>query len=331
MPQELLKKATLLILLLICTTSDTLARDFGDLYSHQKLLAAARRYTINLKGLWREDFLSRLTISERSRAAQIHLNLPLLGLHHSPFEFYSAENRQEVIIPIMSVKFLDDLSTAQAYLERFNCRKDAIFDYIVLLGRKEDFPHIPPLRALGIPSNALDNPYVNKTSGNALKSAVYFIMAHEYAHVMYRHLGYDQITANQAQAQEIEADNFALRVMNRIGVPPLGMVGYFALLSQYDRVPADFNTAQEYGNYLKYTATHPLSSKRLINIADRLRSDPAGFVRSEPNPTQWAGRVLSIAHDIETIGKNLDDPKLREYEIMKAFRQTRSSLARACD
>ena len=306
------------------------ARNFADLYTQAELSTAAQLYSENLRAVWREDFLSRLTIAERWRAGRVRLELPLIGAQATPFEYYSQVAEKTVFIPIMSVKFLDDFSITMAYLEYRQCRRDAIFDYAVLLGRSRDYSHVAPLAALGIPDNALDSEYVNTTSANALKSAVYFIMAHEYAHVMFHHASYADITAAQAQQQEIEADNFALQVMNRIGVAPLGMVGYFAMISHYDRVPADFDSIDAYQQYLSTQATHPLSSQRLINIAEVLRQDPLGFARSENDIGQWQQRILAVADDIETIGNSLDDTHFREFMISKAFQQSPAALKDSC-
>ena len=304
--------------------------DNQKIYGQKELQTASNTYHKNLKHIWSDDFLSRLTISERRIAGDVQIDFPLVGVNSHPLDFYADPHLKVVTIPIQSVKFLDDLFTAYAYLDFFNCRNDALFDYVAILTRRTDYPPVSPFQALNIPATALENEYVNKTSGNALKSAIYFVLAHEYAHVMYQHKNYREISANQAQEQEIEADNFALKIMNRIGVAPLGMVQYFSFISLHDRVPSDFNREHEYDQYIKDTATHPMSSKRLINISNKIKADPGGYVRSEYNPNQWISEIISAANDIELIGKYLEDVKLRERQIHRIMKLSSTELAKAC-
>ena len=55
------------------------AQDVSLLYSGSYLQKAAGVYSRNLKGLWEEDFLLRLTQDERRRAGNITWGLPLRG------------------------------------------------------------------------------------------------------------------------------------------------------------------------------------------------------------------------------------------------------------
>src|SRR5205823_3447504 len=109
------------------------AQDIGPLYTQSELARAGSIYTPNLRGMWEEDLLSRLTITERQRAGVVTLHLPLVGANRGPFDFYSFAAERKVYLPISSVKFLDDVSIAIAYYESRGCGMGPISDYVGIL------------------------------------------------------------------------------------------------------------------------------------------------------------------------------------------------------
>jgi hypothetical protein len=235
----------------------------------------------------------------------------------------------------MSVKFFDDICIALAWMEKHGCNKLLVSDYVGMLRYKNNsaFPanrYPTPLSALGIPRNALDDPFVNDVSGKALKSGIYFLMAHELAHVIYGHQGYDGITANQAQRQEIEADNFALNLMRRISVPPVGIAFFFMIASRFESAPGDFGSISAYESYLRERATHPLTSARLISVADYIRDNAHDFTRGQQQPSRWYSRIIALSNDIRNIGLTLNDRNIRELQRMRSIEITPNDLRNAC-
>ncbi len=306
------------------------AQDVSLLYSGSDLQKAAGVYSRNLKGLWEEDFLLRLTQDERRRAGNITLNLPLMGENKSPLDFYSIAAQRQVFLPIASVKFLDDLSVAFVYYNRMGCDQGIVSDYAAVLRIRPQDAKGSPFDTLGVPGTALNDPYVNDVSQKILKSSVYFAAAHEYAHVMYHHKPYNTITAQQAQKQEIEADAFALEVMRRIGLVPLGMTYFFLIASRLEPTPADFPSAAEYENYLHQRATHPVSAMRILTIADEIESDTDAFVRSEKNPASTKLILQAMVPQLRKIAQTLDDPKMRIFLEQKAVKADVVGFRRAC-
>jgi hypothetical protein len=305
------------------------AQDVGRLYTEAELAKAGARYAPNLRGLWEEDFLSRLTPAERQQGGAVSLALPLIGAQRSPIDFYAYPAERRVFLPISSVKFLDDISIAIAWYESKNCGMGTVSDYVGAL-RAQPAGWSAPRAALGIPTNALDDKMVDDVSQKLLKSTVYFIVAHEYAHVMYGHRGYKSITAHEAQQQETQADAFALEVMRRIAVPPLSMAHFFMLVTRLEGSPADFETAAEYESYLKSRATHPVSSQRILAVADALQANAASFARLQPNPQAWAQRLVLIAGQVRMVGQTLDDRKMRRFLAQRAATVNPASLRAGC-
>lgn len=306
------------------------AQDVGRMYPQSQLEKIAPRYQPNLRGLWEEDFLSRLTPEERLQAGTVMLNLPLIGANRHPLDFYADSGRRQVFLPIASVRFLDDMAVAIAYYERMGCDTGTVYDYAAALRIRPEETFGPPLDALGIPATALDDPFVDDVSQKILKSVVYFVAAHEYAHVMYRHKGYRAIAAQEAQRQESEADAFALNVLRRIAVPPLAMAHFFMITSRLEPSPADFAAPGEYEAYLRQRATHPVSSQRILDVAGGIEASVGAFARLQPDPAAMAASLRGVVGDLRQIGHTLDDRKMRRFLTERARTADVASFRRGC-
>jgi hypothetical protein len=305
------------------------------MYSRAELESAAHTYSPNLKGIWIEDLQGQLAPAERQMAAQTMLELPLVGAQRGVFDFYADPVRRRVTIPILSVKFLDDLMIALAWLEQRQCDTKAAFDDVSMLRyqspvslRDGRFP--PPRRALGVPEGALADSVIDDMSQKALKSAIYFLMAHELAHVLYSHRSYESLSTAEAQQQEHEADHFALRLMRRIGVPPLGMVAFFSAASRIDPVRADFASIAEYRSHLQQSQTHPLSPERLQAISTYIRQNAVAFTRVQPSPSASLPRVQKAADDIQQLAVLLADPQVRAQQRRAGLDRSFVDLRRCC-
>jgi hypothetical protein len=309
------------------------AKDFTAIYSEQAIKSAKKIYEKNLISIWTEDLIVKLPASYRENASAISLNLPLYGKRAEPIEYYAKPREREVTIPIFSVKFYDDICIAYAYMAKHKCDSGVISDYVGML-RYQDPDNLPnrrfppPLGALGLPPNPLDDSWVYKTSGNSLKSSIYFLMAHEMAHVLYSHRSYDLITAVEAQAQEIQADGFALEIMARIGVPPAAMAFFFSVASRFEAAPGDFATLSGFENYLRRHSTHPLTSERLNKVASHIRKNAEAFIRLEKAISK--AQMIKIAQDIEKIAQTLNDRAIREYQRHRSLSMNWNQIASTC-
>ena len=166
-------------------------------------------------------------------------------------------------------------------------------------------------------------------SGKALKSAIYFLLAHELAHVIFQHRPYSVLTAAEAQSQEIECDTFALDLMRRISVAPLGMALFFVMVSRFELAPADFESPAQFEARLRSKATHPLTSERLGRIAAYLPTHVDAFTRGQNQPALWRPRLLQVAQEIETIGSTLEDRDIRDLQRRRSLTVTYADLVDA--
>ena len=308
---------------------------WAGFYDAQALEKAAALYSGSVRGTWEEDLLQRLPSHQRQAIGPVRLQLPLVGADKRPFAYYALPEDRIVVVPIQSVKFLDDLATAQAWFLRRNCPTETVLDYVALL-RYADAGSMPggrlptPPAALGVPDNALKDPWVYDVSGKVLKSVLYFLMAHEAGHVAHAHRRYDEITSEQAQAQEAQADTFALDVMQRIGLAPNALAFFFTAFSWFEAAPSDFPSMSAYDFARRRLSTHPVTSARLDAIASRMQDNAAQFVRVEPNPQKAMQIVLDAAKAIRKIGTELNDPRIREYQKYRGQRVTLKQLQTAC-
>ena len=182
-----------------------------------------------------------------------------------------------------------------------------------------------------MPSNALSDTYVDDVSQKILKSTIYFVAAHEYAHVMYRHRAYTAITAQQAQTQEIEADAFALDVMRRIGVAPMAMTYFFLIATRLEPSPVEFSSPEAYEGYLKKRATHPISSSRIGKVADGIEANLESFARLQSDPVAAKRALQMIVPQLREIADTLDDRDMRNFLAEKARGLDVTALRTACN
>lgn len=252
---------------------------------------------------------------ERKRLGKVKLAIPLHGegaLKGFPLGFY-VEGRT-VTIPMMSLKFLNDLSLSYAYLFEHSYSLESVSDYALIL-KYQIFPDPSrtiqnPLKALRIPTDAKYDKDVRETAEKISKSALVWIMGHELGHIYFNHAGYG-IDRLEAQRNEMEADRFANRVMRGIGMPPLGIVNFFMVDAHISVSEADFPTRMQWEAYRNSEATHPVTAQRLHALARDLREDPESFVWREPDPNKVTGLVRYTADQIDGIAAILDKPGIQ--------------------
>ena len=304
-----------LLLASLCAVSSSRAQDVSGLYSRDELARIARIYAPNIEAMWRDDFLSQLTARERLQAGAVTLRLPLFGIHRQLLEFYSSAARREVVLPVSSIKFVDDLAAAAVFYDQRGCGHGPVSDYVAALRFRSSAE--APLDTLGVPASALDDEIAKRI----VSSTLFFVMGHEFAHVMYAHRPYESISAVQAQAQEIEADAFALDVMRRISVPALGVVHFFVLASRLE--PAA-------GGVVRLAATHPVSARRIAAIADSIDANVRAFTKLQPDRRAAEASLRARVQLLRGIAGILDDNRMRTFLEDRARNADLSAFRRAC-
>jgi len=290
------------------------AKDLSNMYSIDVLSAKKQRYAPNIQWNWDNLVIGSLTWQEKSKIGGVSLEFPVFAegkVKGDPMAFYSSPAHGVVTIPILSVKFLDDLSIAFAWLEENGYSTETVLEYLTMLkySNANKFPgrvYPDPLKALCIPANALDNPRVDDLAQKILKSAIVWIMAHELGHVYFKHAGYGG-SVSISQKNEIQSDAFATEIMRRVGVAPAGMAYFFLFVTHWVPSRGDFASDSEWNGYLTKKATHPLTSKRMQIMANDLNSKAADFSRIEIDRYASIQRVKYIASQIEGVARILGD------------------------
>ncbi len=313
----------LLMLLPLAPGTVTASWQLGDIYSDGELEYWKGRFPKKIQWNFDNLVLGKLTPQERQRVGQVQLGFPLRApgkLRNHPIQFYAAGNT--ITVPILSVRFFDEVTQAWGYLWSNQYSMELVADYLAMLKYRDpaDFPGgriPPPLEALGIPKDEWKrDKKMDDVSQKALKSALVWILAHELAHIYARHPGYGPgVSSQQAQQNEAEADRFANMIMRRIGVAPAGMVQFFMTMVNLEPGRGDFANDAAWKRYLQAEYTHPLTAKRLTAIADDLRRSPGDFTSEEKDQRAAVKRIQYIADQIASIGAILEDANMHRLVV----------------
>jgi hypothetical protein len=328
------------VLLALLLTPPALAKDMSSLYDDATLASWQPQFQEGI--LWNVDNViwPRLSARERQRLAGVDLCFPLRGQSGDPLEFYARlgaaadacadRDAPVVVLPIQSIKFFDDLCVAHAWLWRNGYGPDTALEYASMLkyGEAERFGgrYPAPLPALQIPDDALADPVVEEQAQKLLKSGILFLVLHELGHVLHGHPGYDATSAAQAQANEGEADRFALAVMRRIGVAPFGMVFWFQTGAYLAPNRGDFQSDDAYAEWLRQ-ATHPVTDDRLRAIAAELRQSPEDFSVEFPDQARGREAILATADDIDRVASVMAEPGIQRLLARRGRLTELSALA----
>jgi hypothetical protein len=263
------------------------AKDMSSMYHAATLEKWAPRYSASTNRILNNFVFKYLTAEERRQLENVRIDFPLVAEgseRGNPLAFYAPNHQMRVVFPIFSMKFLDDLSIAYAWLQLNGYVLDTVSEYTAMLVYKDLGGRYPsPLQALQIPADALQDKKVDELAVNHFVTARMFILLHELGHVYYGHTGR---TDSSSIAQEVQADQFALEVMSRSPVPPIGALLFFM---------ADASMAE----YPPRARTHPLSGKRLQAL---------GMKMQDPQMKQQMFQLAEL----------LDDPDTRRGGILAA-------------
>lgn len=286
----------LMVLACAAVVSHARAADAAaGLYDRATLDYWGQRYQVSTRKILNEVIRPALRAEERRQLDTVELDMPRHAedaQRGRPLAFYADNDR--VVMPVYSLKFLDDLCTAYAWLQINGYSLETISDYTAMLrhGKVRPTPEFAPLTALGIPANALKDPRVDALALGHFVTARTFILLHELGHVYHRHRGG---SGARSRKNEEEADRFAAEVMARTALPPLGSLVFFMADASWAGYPT---TADD---------THPLSGARLRTLADRVE-DPG------------------LAQGLRALAALIDDPDIRTGFVAAGKSATLDSL-----
>ncbi|MCQ8106286.1 hypothetical protein NP590_19430 [Methylomonas sp. SURF-2] len=259
------------------------AADFSSMYDRNTLQYWGQRYAVSTQRYLDEVIWPVLRANEiQALAAKPSLKFPLFAegdpAASTPLSFYSNTYSNSIGLPVLSLKFLDDLCTAYAWLQINGYGLETISEYTALLfyAKPPAGGYPPPLKALKIPETALADPKVDELALNHFGSARTFILLHELGHLRFDHR-FSPDARNIPN--EKQADKFAAEVMQRTPLPPIGMLVWFL---------ADAHaTASQMS-----VGSHPLSGERLYALAENIDD-------------------RDIANELRGLAVLIDDPDIR--------------------
>jgi hypothetical protein len=250
-------RGALALALALCAAPVAAERELSTLYDPAALEQWQPRYERSTRRILDEVIAPVLLSEEKQRLGALRIEFPLYadGIRKEQvLAFYATSGAPRVVMPILSLHFLDDLCTAYAWLQVNGYGLETVSEYNAML-RYHDFPggRAPgPLVALQIPANALQDRRVDSLALGHFVTARTWILLHELGHIYY---GHRATTFAESRANEEEADRFAATVMKRTPLPPLGALVFFLADAQWAGYPS------------AATDTHPLSGARLRALA----------------------------------------------------------------
>lgn len=279
---------------------------FAEMYDPQELTRLQAIYSRGWLDNFNNVFLPAMTPEERAGVGAARFRMEVKVPEREPFGFYS--DGETVTASAASIKFLDDLSVATAWLDLNNYTLQTISDYLLMLRTRHsrgDMSRPPkPLAALCIPNDALSDSRVNERANRIFDSIVVFVFLHEYGHVFHRHPGNLGVSPQVSRANEEAADRFALDLLARVGEVPLGVTVFFSVAAQLAENRADYGTDAEFKKALA-TRTHPLSPARLQSFAKHLTAASHSYAKGFRANGQ--GEALSVSLQVSQFALLLSD------------------------
>jgi hypothetical protein len=246
-----------------------------SLYSEAMLAHEKPRFAQQVDQLVASDIQPFFTRPQQLSFAALEFDLPLYGAHRHPLEFY-AVGKDRITLPVVTLLFVEDLSKAYAWLLVNRYSTETVDEYAGMLHYRAANELAPPLLALHIPDNALEDPVVNRMFERLRNTAYAFMVLHEFGHL-------------HGAATEEQADLFALDIMKRNSEIPLGLLLYL-----------------EASLYLP-PETHPVSAPRLIGIANYLDLRVLEFVEGRFDRAAGIQAIHSIASRLRASADWLSD------------------------
>lgn len=309
-------------LILISTATFAQTNPAARIYDEPDLTPWHSRYERGWLGNDKDVFRPLMSAQEQARLANLRYRPTLTIPAAEPFGFHATGN--DVVASTASLKFLDDLSVATAWLQRNGYNTQTIADYMLMLRywpKATNAPRPPkPLDALCIPPNALSDPRVDSLANRIFNGNVVFILLHEYGHVRFQHQGNRAVSPDASRANEEAADAFALNLLAKVNEAPLGLAMLFMAMANFYENRADFGSDGEYHAALT-SRTHPLSEARLQAVARHIAAAGTGFTANS------RAAALAVSLEITTVAKMLGDTDLQRLTARVGRTVTPADLA----
>lgn len=325
-----------LIITVVSLPAFAFAAGFQTLYDPQMLLTWKSKVEYAMPYELRDKFLGSLREEESRMVQRVQLVFNLTEESCEPFCYYVKysptpdSSVSKIHFSLTSLRFWRDICLAYAWLETNGYSIETISMYMSMMkyrmlldGDNPTGQYTPPLNALKIPEDAFDDPRVGDLYDKLFNSSTYFILAHELGHLRYRH---NSTTFAESRSNEAQADNFALEVMRRVNIPPMGMTHFLSACAHFVKCRADFNNDKDYQEYLM-SNTHPLDGNRAISLGNGIKDRSENFARIQSNPILYTQVFKNLGDQIINIGENLNSPSIQLAMTLQGESTTLSALA----
>jgi hypothetical protein len=290
-----------------------------QIYSDSELSKKDSLYRNYITAVFKEDLIGQLPVQERAILYDTRIVIPSGLIDAPPITVWTSVQDRTVYFPIQTISFLDDIAAVAAWLSKNKCTIELAALYAGMIvsippPANQRF-HPNPRAAFGLDDDVWDDPYVKNYSNQIFKTAVFFILAHELGRVRYNHLDNDVLSNQRSHEQELQADRFAIDAMKHIGVPPLGVLHLFTILSRMEG----------------YVLTpYPLSESRIIQIASALERSPGDFIPPNENEKKWEPVVRHLGIEFRFLIPIICNTELRKQLNEQARLTTWEELKRSC-
>ena len=295
-----------LLMLMIGVPNQGQAQSYATIYPQSVLKGDRPRLADRASRIWKY-LIAAMPPEQAKLARRVTLRTPMPLPTDDLYEFKAGfiDGRATIILSTLGLKALEDAFLAFAWLHynKFSYVPVELYHSMLKFRPVDNFPggrYVDILTAIGVPKNALSDKRILDMSVRLRNEAFAFLLAHEFAHLWFRHRGYDEVTPAKAREDEMQSDRYALDLLGRTGTPPMGALLFFQM--QIFRLVhrAEFPTKTAWEAYLAQSSTHPLSVDRIRAMANYMAGPLARRRRNERATWTFIGLGLGkIAEQLE--------------------------------
>jgi hypothetical protein len=338
----------LLGFMLLLFSGGTLAGNFTDLYPQNILDKWRIPFKEDIEIAFYKDIYPGLSLDQQRRLGKVNLVFPdrdrcadypkelrhqVCGGDREPFSYFAGflgnPAQPTIVMSIQSIRFWGDLALAYAWLAATGqtAEKPSVYLSMLRYQSQKNFPggrYPLPLQALGVPeSRARADERLMETFQDIFVSGLYFLLAHELAHLVYQHPGNgDEVPRHVSRTNERQADAFAARLLAQIAQPPAGMALMMQAWSSYAPNHHDRDYARQIANM-----THPIDSDRLRHLGEKMALYAEHYARRQKNPARSERHIREVASNLHLLADKMDSPDYhrlrREIGIEATLRDLR--------
>ncbi len=328
--------------------------DVSSMYTDKKLEGLKAVYERNIRFNFEEVIKPVLTKQELAVLNKVELEFPLKDRGDDPFRCYvkvERDGRRAIVMPMFTVKFIEDLSTSVAWLHQKGFTIETLPEYISMLKYQKaksfnNGRYPTPLEALDIPSNAREDKEVDKLARNFLKTTVVYLLSRE---IGFLYLSRSNPRATGLQTEQrlivqrvalmrrdarsekrellLYSDGFALEVMRRIGAVPVSLSFYLSAQAYWTKNRIDFDNDEEaFSRYWYRPPKYAMFSERVYQIANLMVKGMEDYIRQQGNKAASAFQIERDARKIFNLSYILDKASVQEDVKQRALRRTIKDL-----